>query len=436
MDTQAGTAPDRSLQEVTAIVGAEHARQAAAHDGRTGPRARIVVEPGTVDEVSEVMALAYHERWRVCARGSGSKIDWGTQTRDCDIVVCTTRLNRVLEHAADDLIVRTEAGITLDVLQSALATSGQMLALNPPSPGGTIGGILATNASGYRRQRYGTARDVIIGITVVLADGTIAKAGGKVVKNVAGYDLSKLFTGSLGTLGTIVEAAFRLHPRAAYRRTVTLPVRSAADAAGALETLKSSRIPLVFDALELQWTSSGGRLVALFEGTLPGVVAQANEALALLTPCGHVQIATGEEEEATWSALDRWPWQGHLAGDYQVGLKIAVAPGEVGATLQELVRLLDAHAPSHEVICHAGVGVFLLGAAAGTPMPLIALIGALREVIVRQGGSVVVLSASGEVVDAVDSWGPVAGALPLMQRVKDQFDPLGLLNPGCFVGGI
>jgi len=436
MDTEAETMVDTCLHDLAAIVGAEHARQAPAPAGPAGSHAPVVVEPGTVAEVGAVMALAQRQRWRACPRGSGSKLDWGTAPYDCDLVVCTTRLNRLLEHAADDLIVRVEAGITLDALQRALAASGQMLALNPPGAGATIGGILATNASGYRRQRYGTARDLIIGITVVLADGTVAKAGGKVVKNVAGYDLSKLFTGSLGTLGIIVEAAFRLHPRASERRTVILPLQSPVDAAAAIQTLRGSRASLVYDALELQWTAAGGRLVALFEGTEPGVVAQANEALALLASIGPAQVVTGEQEDALWNALDRWPWQQPAAGDLQIGVKVTVPPAAAGAALQAMLQFADAYGASHEVVCHAGVGVLLLGAGAGSPEPLAGLISALRDFVAGDGGSVVVLSTPSEVTLAVDRWGPVADALPLMHRVKNEFDPLGLLNPGRYVGGI
>ena len=427
---------DTTLRDLTAIVGPEHAWRVPALAGESGLHARIVVEPGTTVELSAVMALAYRETLQVCPRGSGSKLGWAMQPRDCDLVVCTTRLDRILEHAADDLIVRVESGLTLGKLQSALAASGQMLALNPPGPEATIGGILATNASGYRRQRYGTARDLIIGITVVLADGTVAKAGGKVVKNVAGYDLSKLFAGSFGTLGIIVEAAFRLHPRALERRTVALQLQSPADAIAALSSLKNSSRPLVYDALELQWMPTGGRLVALFEGTLPGVVAQANDALALLAPFGPAEIATGVEEQILWAALDRWPWQRHAEGRYQVGVKIAVPPAALGIMLRETIRLVDVFAASHEIIIHAGVGVLLLGADGGSPESLTALVGALRDFAVRQGGSVAVLSVPDEIARSVDPWGPVATAMPLMRRVKEQFDPLGLLNRGRYVGGI
>src|ERR671911_528730 len=200
-------------EELQKIVGEEHVRQAFDADAVDGVEPSLVVEPATIEETSEVMKLASREGLAVSPRGGGTKTGLGNPPRQVDLILSTARMDEIIEHVPGDQIVRAQAGLKLQDLQESLAESDQLLGIDPPEEGGTVGGIVAANASGPRRLRYGTVRDLIIGIKVVLADGTVAKAGGKVVKNVAGYDLSKLFTGSLGTLGVIAECNFRLHPR-------------------------------------------------------------------------------------------------------------------------------------------------------------------------------------------------------------------------------
>lgn len=242
-----------TLVDLQGIAGRAHARAAAEGDDIDGARPRFVVEPGSGEEVSLLMRFAHDRGLAVAPRGGGTKLGWGNKPARLDIIMSTARMNRVLEHAAGDLVARAEAGVTLRTLQETVGKAGQRLALNPPEAGATLGGIVAANPSGYLRLRYGTARDLLIGITVVLADGTVAKAGGKVVKNVAGYDLCKLFTGSLGTLGVIVETIWRLHPIPASRRTVVVELTTPDAFGAAVQALLHGRSPLVLDALELRW---------------------------------------------------------------------------------------------------------------------------------------------------------------------------------------
>ncbi len=209
-------------EELQNIVGAENVREATAEDAVEGVEPSLVIEPGTIEETSEVMKLAGREGLAVSPRGGGTKMKLGNPPRQVDLILSTLRMDQIIEHVPGDQIVRAQAGVKLEDLQENLAESDQLLGIDPPEEGATVGGLVAANASGPRRLRYGTVRDLIIGIKVVLADGTVAKAGGKVVKNVAGYDLSKLFTGSLGTLGVIAEANFRLHPIRETARTVFL----------------------------------------------------------------------------------------------------------------------------------------------------------------------------------------------------------------------
>ncbi|HEY7429412.1 MAG TPA: FAD-binding oxidoreductase, partial [Streptosporangiaceae bacterium] len=227
-------APDTVLQDLTAACPA--AREAADGDAVAGLKPSYAASPGSVEEASALLRAAAGHGLAVVARGGGSKLDWGGQPRRCDLVVDTQRLDEVLEHAAGDLVATVQAGVRLDRLAEVLAKAGQQLALDPapairngvtaghwaaaPPDRATVGGALATASAGPRRLRYGTPRDLVIGVTVVRPDGVVARSGGKVVKNVAGYDLGKLFCGSEGRLGLIARAALRLHPRPDASRTL------------------------------------------------------------------------------------------------------------------------------------------------------------------------------------------------------------------------
>jgi glycolate oxidase FAD binding subunit len=225
-----------------------------------------VVAPTTVAEAAAVLEEASRRGKRVSIERQGG-----------DVVVSTERLDRILEHEAGDLTATVEAGIRLSALNARLAEAGQMLALDPPGDP-TVGACLAANLSGPRRHRYGAARDLVLGVTVVLADGTVASSGGKVVKNVAGYDLSKLFCGSAGTLGLIARVSLRLHPLPAAERTLVIPADEAVSLARRVHF--SALVP---SAADLLWDASrGSRLALLFEGSEAGAAAQLAAAQGLL----------------------------------------------------------------------------------------------------------------------------------------------------------
>src|ERR671911_2279760 len=242
-----------SLEDLQRIVGEDHAREATPEDAIDGVQPCFVAEPGSVEKTSELLRFAAEEGLAVSPRGGGTKSSLGNPPRGLDLVLSTARMNEVIEHVPGDQVVRVQAGIKLQDLQERLTGSDQMLGLDPveKDAGATVGGVVAANSSGPRRHRYGTIRDLIIGITVVLSDGTVAKAGGKVVKNVAGYDLSKLFTGSLGTLGIIATANFRLHPTPEASRTVAVEVESLEAAAGAAQAIIHSQVEA--SAVELHY---------------------------------------------------------------------------------------------------------------------------------------------------------------------------------------
>jgi glycolate oxidase FAD binding subunit len=389
-----------------------------------------------------VLAGAAADGLAVAFAGGGSKLGLGNPPDRADLLVSTSRLDRVLEHAAGDLVVRAQAGVRLADLQAALGPAGQWLALDPPEPRATVGGVVAANASGPRRLRYGTVRDLIIGITVVLADGTVAHAGGKVVKNVAGYDLAKLFCGSLGTLGMIAEVIFRLHPLPAAASVVTLEVEAPAQAGRAVQrlhrsALEPSAVELVVD--EWGWP---GRLTVVFEGIQPGVEAQAAAAVELLGQVGTAAVAGPGETDAALHQLGALPFE-----KAEVALKAAFPPAELPAVLTELLgdrRNLERRWIG-PVSAHAATGVLWMTSGFrqgdlrddGPEVAFVArAVTEVRERLAALGGSLVVVKAPPHLKRQVDAWGPPGDAVGLMRRVKERFDPDRRMSPGRFVGGI
>ncbi|MBO2459713.1 FAD-binding oxidoreductase [Actinomadura violacea] len=381
-------------------------------EGVLGVQPALVAAPASAAEAAEVMRVAAEHGLSVVPRGAETRLDWGTPPDRCDLLVDTHRLNRLVEHASGDLVATAEAGLPLETLADRLAEKGQRLSLDVPLPGSTVGGTIATAASGPLRTLYGTPRNLVIGLTVVRADGKIARSGGKVVKNVAGYDLGRLFSGSYGTLGLIVEATFRLHPVPAATAWVTCPVSGPEEAHEAVQTVLHS--PVAPSALEF---IGPGTVAALLEGVPDGVAARAGQLVKLL----------GDEAEITEQAPDDW-------GRYPDGttlIDVAAPP----PSLRELIGVVNGI--QHGVaMTWSGSGHGQIGLPSGlTAEEVSAALGALRDVLGRHKGGAVVRYAPEEVRNEIDLWGPVP-ALALMRRVKDQFDPDHRLSPGRFVGGV
>ncbi|MDX6743473.1 FAD-binding oxidoreductase [Actinocorallia sp. A-T 12471] len=354
-----------------------------------------VVRPETVEEAAEAMRKAHADGVTVVPRGNGTRLHWGNAPRSCGLLLDTRSLDRVIEHAAGDLVVTVEAGLPVARLQELLAPARQQLALDSPLDS-TVGGVLATASAGPRRLLYGTPRDLLIGVTVIRADGEIVKSGGKVVKNVAGYDLGKLYTGSFGTLGLIVRASFRLHPVPDQSVFVTAvepdPLRAV------LALLHS---PLVPSAIEVDGAGRHSTVAALFEGS--AAEARAAEAVRLLG--GGARVA---EEPQWWG---RYP-------EAEVLLEVRAKPSE----LPEVLAL-----GGSRIRGSAGSGVWFIGTFAASAPDLVARL--------RRRWTTVVRSAPPRLHGSLDLWGP-SPALPLMRRVKDQFDPGHRLSPGRFLGGL
>lgn len=419
-----------SLEDLQKIVGEEHAREATEEDVVDGVAPSFVAEPGSTEEISELMKLASEEGLTAAPRGSGTKMDLGNPPRDLDLIVSTARMNEVIEHTPGDQVVRVQAGLKLQDLQEQLASADQMLGIDPPETraGATVGGIVAANSSGPRRYSYGTVRDLIIGITVVLPDGTIAKAGGKVVKNVAGYDLSKLFTGSLGTLGVIATCNFRLHPKPEASRTVAVEMSDTLSAGQAAQAIVHAQ--LVPSAMELHWSEEQKLLSILIEGIPPGVEAQAETTSYLLKGFGEVRTLSDEEVE------DLGPLDPPGAGNEEVAIQISAPPAELTGVLDSVLGATERRGVSPRITGHAGTGTTYVALSGGDEEARVHVVEELREIWVRRGGSVVVRKAPPSTKSRLEAWGPVGDYLGLLRRVKDKFDPGGNLNPGRFVGGI
>jgi glycolate oxidase FAD binding subunit len=378
-------------------------RQAGPDDAVGGVLPRWVALPESVEEIAALLRACAEQDLAVVPVGGGTKLHWGAPPERCDVLLDMCCMNAVLEHAAGDLVVRVQAGVTMDALAAELAGKGQELALDVPSgAGSTVGGTLAAGLPGPRAFRYGTARDLLIGITVVLADGTVARSGGKVVKNVAGYDLGKLFAGSYGTLGVIAEAVFRLHPLPAERRWVVAEPSLDELPALALALAASQAEP---SAVEVDRPDPDGPVVlaALVEGT-----AAEDRARVLRDVAGGGEVI-GQPP----------PWWGRVPSG-EVLAEARFPPAATGA-------VLDAAAGAGTVLRGSPVAGRLLLATDGQ-----LAVSALRKTVEDAGGRVVVLATPD---DGVDRWGQISG-LALMRRVKERFDPGRRMSPGRFVGGI
>ena len=404
------------VEELRAIVGAEHVHAANAADQVDGVQPQFVAEPTNAEQVAKVLKCANDAGLAVTPRGGGSKIAWGNRPRRCDLVLSLARMNKVVEHAASDLTVAVEAGCTIGELQKVLASQGQRLALDVLWAGrATVGGALSTNDSGSLRIRFGALRDLVIGITLALPDGTLARSGGKVVKNVAGYDLPKLATGALGTLAVITDAVFRLHPVFPETRSLTVPMKDVGEANKFVLAVMDSK--LAFTGLQVRTGRGQGVEVDIrFEGTAAGVSGQCADVAKLAGA-----MAVSDAKPDVWGARQA------LFEPGTVTAKFSTLPASIASFCDKVAR----HAQNAEwrIVAQAnGLGHVRLSTAAEA-------LAKLRSELEPEG-SLVVLQCPAEMKDQFDAWGSPGDALPLMRRVKQEFDPQGTLNPGLFVGGI
>ncbi len=373
----------------------------------------MVIEPRSADEAAEVFAEATRRNQRIAIRGAGTKSDWGAPSAGADTVLSTLALNRVVAHRHGDLTATVEAGARLDDVNRELAKHGQWIPLDSAwSDRATIGGIVATNDAGPRRHRYGAPRDLIIGVEIVRADGVRAKAGGIVVKNVAGYDVARLMTGSFGSLGLIASATFKLYPLAAASRTVVVELPSHAAAGHLVAGINASQ--LTPTAVEIQTPPL--RALIRFESTTGSVDAQSAAAASLASSSGYiVDCLDGDGEAREWRAHAERPWNG--AGSI---LKMTLLAADLAPALDAVERAADG--VPYEVVGRAGIGVVLvrLDADVRSQERAVAM---LRSRVSRERGTVVVLRGD----ESLNASVPDDPAHRVMNAVRRAFDPSGVL---------
>jgi glycolate dehydrogenase FAD-binding subunit len=374
-------------------------------------------EPTTFEDAAGALASAAADTRRVRILGGGTKLGWGAVAPEADLILRTRSLDRIIEHNVGDLTAVLEAGVPISSAQEKFAAAGQMLALDPPlgrDSGATIGGTVAAADSGPLRHRYGAVRDLVLGVTVALSDGTIARSGGKVIKNVAGYDLAKLFSGSFGTLGAILSVSVRLHPLPAETATALGASSDADQLARAAVVLAGA--PLELDALDVAWRAGRGGLLARVGGTEAG--RRAEHVAALMRDEGLDQVDIATDDSGLWARQRA----GQRSEQHAI-VRVAARPSVLAAVLR---------------CCETCGGTLVGRAALGT-----SYVELEPDAVVRFRGSLprgtvaTVLDAPAAVRAHLDPWGTVEpAALELMRRVKNRFDPSGSCNPGVFVGSI
>lgn len=378
------------------------------------------LSPQTIEEIAAIARYANRNSLAIEIVGRGTKRGWGNPVA-ADLLLDTTRLNRVLEHPWQDLTCTVQAGCTWSAMQQTLARHNQFVALDPLWPDhATVGGIVATNDSGALRYRYGSLRDLIIGMTVVLADGTIAKTGGKVVKNVAGYDLHKLMTGAFGTLGIVAEVTFRLHPLPLHTQTFTVSAPQAAQLAPLMAAIRNSH--LLTQALQLRGDSDGFHLDIQLNAH-----PDANQPTILKSMVGVAGLEIVEADDKSWQARERVCEQPD-----KLIVKATMLPDKIAIYAQEVEEK-----NGESVTQSTGVMYAALPDADKVER---ALSEEFRYHVGLDLGTALVINQTHAASDC-ERWtsiseGETPNSLPLMREIKHQFDPNRTLNPCRFLGGI
>jgi glycolate oxidase FAD binding subunit len=397
-----------------------------------GVAPRDVVTPRTADELAEIVRELHAERKPFAFVGGGTHLDLGNAPRALDTVVRTTALDGIVDYAPEDQTITVEAGTTLGELDRILAEHGQMLPLDVADrERATVGGVVATNAYGRRRQRYGTVKDLIVGVGIVRPDGVRARGGGKVVKNVAGFDLPKLMVGALGTLGAIATVTFRLYPIPQSVRAAVLRFEHEAAIADVLRSLLACRLEPESAALY-----NDRALVVTFAGTEAGVAAQMRTLLEEIAP--GVETSAAELSELEREAYEQRERAVRRDGPWR--FRVIAPPSEPVATVANAVPAaplaVPVAYPMLGISLHALSDATFAGGAGASPDWHVRDLRSNVAAGTHNRGHVVFDAIPDAARSLVDAWGPPPPSFNVMRRLKDNFDPLGLCNPGRFVGGI
>ncbi len=453
------------FKQVAEIVGESNclteALQSYAVDGIVP---KLVVFPENVEQVSALMKLADQERLAVVPRGSGTKMSLGNIPRQVDVVLVLKKLNKILEYEPDDLTATVEAGILLTDLQRCLKEKNQFFPLDPPfSSEATLGGIVATNSNGPGRLFHGSVRDLVVGIRVVHPGGVITRAGGKVVKNVSGYDMNKLYTGSLGTLGIITELSLKLRPLPEVSKTLLLRFSSLSEAARLVLQISTSE--LLATSLEIldsgAWeimsradpSINPGQGVAApgvtFAARLEGLSENVERQIIQIREWGQQRGTTGAEvlvgdlHDKFWEKIQNHPQTFSVDASNTIRCKASLPASKVEDFFQTVKKIGHSQNLDPVMFSHAGSGiVYIYFGLEAVPtgvdrMSIFSyIIREIRNLSLQFEGSLVIEAAPTELKKKVDVWGPVGDSLKIMKLLKEQFDPHGILNPGRFIEGI
>ena len=438
----ASSSPDGHLDALAAAgrVGRDGDRSTHVIEGR---RPDAVAYPGDLRELQDILSVASTRSLTVAPWGGGTRVEIGNPLDTLDLVVDMSDLNGVVEHNPADLTATVRAGITVSALQKVLAGHGQFVALDPPLPDrATLGGTLAVGLSGPLKWHYGSPRDVVIGMAVAQIDGKLTRSGGQVVKNVSGYDMSRLHIGGLGTLGVIAEVSLKLTPLPSRSKTVLATFDGPEGSLGAaLDIFGGHVVPLSLaafdegaDRLMDAERGEGAYYLAVGLGGRPLTLErQVRETMAACSRHDARQTDTldGEDASALWRSVADFGWD--AATMPALGLRASVLPSRT----PELVQALRT-GPTPAIVVHPAHGTVLAGwGAAGEPLSddeasdvLAKATGAATEL----GGHAIVERAAPGVKARHDVWVGAGEQLSITRRLKEQFDPRGLLNPGRFVG--
>ncbi|GCE20991.1 FAD-binding oxidoreductase [Dictyobacter kobayashii] len=406
----------------------------------------LLIQPQNIEEAAQIVRFLNEQHLSVLPRGNGTHMNTGDRPEHIDVLLETTSLNRMLEHEAPDLTCHVEAGITMGELQARLKAKGQRLAMDPPDGDATtIGGMLATNASGPKRLRYGSARDQLIGLRVIQANGEISRSGGKVVKNVAGYDLNKLYIGSFGTLGIIVEANFKLSPLPQAERSLLFTFERVEDAMQMTQALLAS--PLTPSAIELialhgpkdaspffdfPLPDHGYTLAVDYENSTIAITRQINETLKI-AQAYHAFL----REELTGQEQDRFWQMASLQMQSALSCKISIPVARMAATVRQIEETCQSQNLIANIVAHAGNGILYVELGPyDAETRLTDAITEMRNYAQMSKGSLILERCPTRLKQRLSVWGEPRADFYLMKRLKQQFDPQGLFVRGRYLGGL
>lgn len=435
---------DKPLKEIEKIVGSEFVVTKEETLNKYSIDSKVpdaVLFPESEDQISEIVKVCLKNKISLVAVGSATKATLGNTPQKLELVLCTNRLNKIIEHGTDDLIATAQAGITLKEFQKLLKKKNQQLAVDPPNlkKGCTLGGIICTNDYGPSRLRYNAIRENLLALRFVRPDGKIVKGGAKVVKNVAGYDIPKLITGSLGTLGIITEATFRLYPIQPSSKTIIAYINNSDDINEINQKILNSDTLLTCFELCSKGLSSDNKtsFYALkIENVKTAVDSQTNQLENLLSQykIENRQIISGREETTFWDRITNFYWNKNTKDN--ISLRIRVPISDV-IEIVNIIEDIDQRTKSKlKLSASIGLGIINLNLENEVSILKNSYV-LISKKLITLGGNITILSAPTQFKEDLDIWGKVDNAtLNLMRNIKHQFDPDNILNPGRFVGWI